>query len=365
MNNGRSLFLLNRSVLNAESYEKLLEIETTWISKLFQLINPSESVFQSRSNFLEAFDQLLLSERNAPSSTSDYVSSEATLSQFKIIIQEFAVDGLTEAQSFLPIIPRLPLTAQMPVLRILIDEFGCGNLDQSHSKLYVNLLSELGMSTDVNSYLDELNPESYDFLNIFYWLTQRAASVEYFLGALAYLESMVPHTFRCFAVACQRLSIMNSNYYTEHIHIDSFHAKDALRALQEVESAENLCYSKVWQGVQIASLVTAQAFEAAALKSKKKATQVSVNAKSDDISFYRNESILSDHYSDHILIKLQLNKYMIQQNCPHRGGKMRFGVINEKKGTIVCPLHFSKFDIKTGMQLSGPDCSPLHTCSIT
>jgi nitrite reductase/ring-hydroxylating ferredoxin subunit len=365
MNNGRNLFLLNRSILGAESYKTLLEIETPWISNLFHSINSSDSVFQSRSEFLESFDHLLKSERETPSSTAEYVSSEITLSQFKLIIQEFAVDGLTEAQSFFPIIPRLPLTAQMPVLRILIDEFGCGNLDQSHSKLYFDLLSELGMSTDVNSYLDELSPESYDFLNIFYWLTERAADVEYFLGALAYLESMVPFTFKCFAEACHRLGIMNSKYYTEHIHIDSFHAKDALRALKEVESATCLCYSKVWQGVQIASLITEQAFEAAVLKSKKKAMHASINTKSEDIAVYGDESSLSSHCSDTILVKVQLNEYMIQSNCPHRSGKMRFGVINAEKGTIVCPLHFSKFDIKTGKKLSGPDCLPLYTRHIS
>ncbi|MBW0011534.1 MAG: iron-containing redox enzyme family protein, partial [Pseudonocardiales bacterium] len=115
-----------------------------------------------------------------------YLAEEASREQFTLVVREFALDGLTEAQNFFPIIPRLPIRAQMAVMRVLIDEFGCGNLQQAHSQLYRNLLTELGLPLDLNHYLDHTSDETYAFLNVFYWLTQRVPDVEYFLGALAY-----------------------------------------------------------------------------------------------------------------------------------------------------------------------------------
>ncbi|BAZ10871.1 hypothetical protein NIES4071_26950 [Calothrix sp. NIES-4071] len=352
MDTGKDLFLYNRSILDAISYKRMLELEAAWISELFESINSKSKTIKSRTEFQKAFDSFIAEERNAPSDDADYISNQMTLDEFRIILQEFAVDGLTEAQSFFPIIPRLPITAQMPVLRVLIDEFGCGNLQQAHSKLYQELLIEVGMSTDIQSYLDILNPESYAFLNIFFWLTKRAPNVEYFLGALAYLEDMFPFAIKCFVDACQRLSIVNSKYYTEHIHIDQFHAKDALRALWEVESAVAIDYTKAWEGVQIASLITAQAIEAALKKAKMSRAIEGINQAYNIAS--EPISASPGYGSERFSVKLKGKEYLVPVACPHRRGKLDCGSFNEKNGTITCPLHFSKFDIASGKNLSGP-----------
>ena len=357
MNPGKELFLYNRSVLDANSYKRMLELENSWISELFDSIKSKSKTIKSRTEFQEAFDSLLAEERNAPSDDADYISTQMSLDEFRVILQEFAVDGLTEAQAFFSIIPRLPITAQMPVLRVIIDEFGCGNLQQAHSKLYQQLLAEVGMSTKIGSYLEILNPESYAFLNIFYWLTKRSPNVEYFLGALAYLESMVPFAFKCFADACQRLNIVNSKYYTEHIHIDQFHAKDALRALWEVESAVGLDYTKAWEGVQLASLITAQAFDAALKKAKMIGTVGSINQGHNIAS--EPISASPGYIPERFAVKLKGKEYLIPVACTHREGRLDCGFINEKNGTITCPLHFSKFDIASGKRLSGPACVSL------
>lgn len=364
MDNGKRLFLYNRSILDASSYQEMLEIEKTWIVEVFDSIQSKTKTIKSRKEFQEAFNNLLFAERNAPSDDNDYISERISLDEFRVIIQEFAVDGLTEAQSFFPIIPRLPITAQMPILRVLIDEFGCGNLQQAHSKLYYQLLSELEMPTNIESYLDILNPESYAFLNIFYWLTNRAPDVEYFLGALAYLESMIPFAFKCFADACQRLNIVNSKYYTEHIHIDNFHAKDVLRALWEVDSAVSLDYTKVWTGVQIGSFITAQAFDAALKKAKTTVSGSVINTNNGCKLTSKLISVNSDYNSESITIKFNDNKYLLPAACPHLGGKLYCGLINEKNGTIACPLHFSKFEITSGKLLSGPASASLAVIEI-
>ena len=355
MNSKKELFLYNRSSLDASSYKKLTELESSWIAEIFDSIPNHSKIISSRKEFQDSLDNLLKQEHEAPSDDADYVANRMSLEEFRVILQEFAVDGLTEAQAFFTIIPKLPIKAQMPILRIVIDEFGCGNLQQLHSNLYRNLLTELGMSTNFETYLDILNSESYDFLNIFYWMTNRASSVAYFLGALAYLESMIPFSFQCFADACNRLNILHHQYYTEHMHIDRFHAKEALLALREVELSVGINYTKAWQGVQIASLVTGRAFEAAI----EKAIRLNETNGNDLPNCHPAETESNfdsspDYIPEHFSVDLKGKEYLIPVACPHRKGRLNCGLINDKTGTITCPLHFSKFEIASGKRISGP-----------
>lgn len=52
-------------------------------------------------------------------------------------------------------------------------------------------------------------------------------------------------------------------------------------------------------------------------------------------------------------------RYRVPRFCPHRGGRLAFGVINTKRRTIACPLHHSVFSLVTGEQLAGPPCGKL------
>jgi nitrite reductase/ring-hydroxylating ferredoxin subunit len=45
--------------------------------------------------------------------------------------------------------------------------------------------------------------------------------------------------------------------------------------------------------------------------------------------------------------------------CPHRGGRLDHGELDRARGRVVCPLHRSVFELKTGAQLAGPPCEPL------
>ncbi|WP_071599785.1 Rieske (2Fe-2S) protein [Mastigocladopsis repens] len=75
-------------------------------------------------------------------------------------------------------------------------------------------------------------------------------------------------------------------------------------------------------------------------------------------------SVSSDYTSEGITFKFKGNKYLVPAACPHRGGKLYCGLINEKNGTITCPLHFSKFEITSGKLLSGPSSASLEIIEI-
>src|SRR3954469_23316608 len=46
--------------------------------------------------------------------------------------------------------------------------------------------------------------------------------------------------------------------------------------------------------------------------------------------------------------------FATQAECPHRRGPLADGLLGG--GTLICPLHSLKFDLKTGKALNG-DCS--------
>lgn len=59
------------------------------------------------------------------------------------------------------------------------------------------------------------------------------------------------------------------------------------------------------------------------------------------------------------LIRKDLNCYVFDAFCPHRGALLTEGHINERN-EISCPLHQYRFDLKTGQVRSGY-CPDLET----
>jgi hypothetical protein len=156
-------------------------------------------------------------------------------------------------------------------LRVLIDEFGCGNSEQEHSQLYRDPLTELGMPTDLDYYIEIVSEPSLAYVNLFSWLAARAPAEEYFLGAYAYFESSVLSAFQSFAAATERLGIHNRRYYTEHLYIDSFHSRQMLEAIKALEDERPINLAKVWTGMLLTSATVAEATEAAVTKARRSA----------------------------------------------------------------------------------------------
>ena len=266
----KKLYIYNKQQLTqATEHDKTyLDYEKQWIFSGLRSIDDSTNP-KSYKELISAMADFVAVESSDVTESSIYVSEKINLDQFRVLVQEFAVDGLTEAQIFYSIMPRLALTAQLPMLRILIDEFGSGNPKRTHSELYKNLLRELYMPTDEAFYYDRIDNLSYAFINMFYWLTLRADDPSYFVGALTYLESIIPAVFPCYVEACQRLGIQHQHYYSEHCHIDAYHAKECFRILNAMHQTHTLNISKAWKGLCLASLVTNQAFEQAVQKAQR------------------------------------------------------------------------------------------------
>ncbi len=241
---------------------RFVAYESRWVEQLTAALPPVPPL-RTFKDFRAALAALIEGDAAAWSPSEQFLAREASRAQFRVIVDQFAVDGLTEAQAFLAILPRLPLRAQAAVQRILIDEFGCGNVEMMHTQLYRNLLTELGSPIELEHFVDTALDPVFEFVNIFHWMTKRARQVDYFLGALAWFEGVVPTLFAPYVAACERLGIQAHPYYSEHVHIDVFHARSALLAITETARVMPFDYQKAWTGVCLAHATAGRAFEAA------------------------------------------------------------------------------------------------------
>jgi len=257
------LFELNRAVPSTERYAEIEAIEAQWLAPILAEETARAPQLSSVREVAQLIGESISEDDEAGRAAAEFLAHHATLDQFRAVVAEYAVDGLTEAQNFFPAIPRLPIRAQMAVMRVLIDEFGCGNLQRAHSELYMDLLRELDLPTDLASHLPSVSAETLAFVNAFFWLASRAPDVEYFLGALAYLEAYIPSGFSCLDAACRRLGIEHGLYYSEHIHIDDFHKQELQVAMHELDRAGGCDFTKLWVGMTLLRRLLGASFEVA------------------------------------------------------------------------------------------------------
>lgn len=262
------LFELNRSVPSSGRYLEIESIEADWLEPILAEEAGRAPELASVAAVAGFIEEAIAEDDSAGRAGADFLANDATYDQFRIVVAEYAVDGLTEAQNFFPAIPRLPIRAQMAVMRVLIDEFGCGNLQRAHSELYMDLLRELELPTDLSSHLRLVSTETLAFVNCFYWLASRAPDVEYFLGALAYLEAFIPTGFASFDAACRRLGVEHGLYYSEHIHIDDFHRQELQVAIHEQDRVHGCDLTKLAVGMNLLRRLLGASFEAATDKAR-------------------------------------------------------------------------------------------------
>lgn len=203
----RDLLLLNLGWLPHSSKAAVVEFERQWIEDLRRQVSLPPAPIHALDELKAVLAGLVGRSQQSPSPNSMFVAQDMSFEQFRTIIREYAIDGLTEATAMFAIVPRLRGTVQAAVMRILIDEFGCGNPQRVHAELYRQLLLELGLSDDLRDYLETVNEESLAFVNLYHYFTKRAPQVDLYLGALAYTEMIIPTSFTSFAAACQRLGI--------------------------------------------------------------------------------------------------------------------------------------------------------------
>jgi nitrite reductase/ring-hydroxylating ferredoxin subunit len=57
---------------------------------------------------------------------------------------------------------------------------------------------------------------------------------------------------------------------------------------------------------------------------------------------------------DQVRIAVGDQQFLADAACPHRKGRLAYGVVNGRRLLITCPLHASTFDLRTGRPMAGP-----------
>jgi nitrite reductase (NADH) small subunit len=47
--------------------------------------------------------------------------------------------------------------------------------------------------------------------------------------------------------------------------------------------------------------------------------------------------------------------FALQDSCPHKGGALSEGRVHGGRGELICPLHFFRFDVRTGASVTNPE----------
>jgi heme oxygenase-like protein len=259
----RRLFDLYQGVPDLDGYAEILRSEQNWIGALAERYRENAPRFESPGDLLKGMSEFLSRESSVVSDNHLFLAEHATRKQFKHVAAEFAIDGLTESLSLLPVIARLPYRSGMAVFRIILDELGCGNEAMAHSQLYRELLEELDMPTNLAAYFGVVSQQSFAYVNMFHWLARRAPTVEYFLGGYAYFEASVLYGFRSFARATRRLGLKSGRYYSEHLYIANYHSKQMRVAIRETAAARTPDLAAIWAGIELTSAIVADATETA------------------------------------------------------------------------------------------------------
>lgn len=76
-----------------------------------------------------------------------------------------------------------------------------------------------------------------------------------------------------------------------------------------------------------------------------------------------NDKLVAFDYNDKkiLVTKIQDKIYATDRICTHEYADLSTGFLNEDEKTITCPLHFSRFELETGISQNPPAKIPLQT----
>jgi 3-phenylpropionate/trans-cinnamate dioxygenase ferredoxin component len=56
-----------------------------------------------------------------------------------------------------------------------------------------------------------------------------------------------------------------------------------------------------------------------------------------------------------VLARIGDEVFALQDACPHKGGALHEGKVHTGRCEVICPLHFFRFDVRTGASITNPE----------
>jgi hypothetical protein len=166
-----------------------------------------------------------LAESDAGPSLSRYLAGRADLDEFREFVIHRSAYQLMEADPHTFVIPRIDGAAKAAMVEIQADEYGGGDAERMHSRLFANTMAALGLDPTYGAYVDRLPGTTLATVNLISLFGLRRRWRGALVGHLAAFEITSPEPNRRYAAGLRRLGfgIEATEFYDEHVEADSVH----------------------------------------------------------------------------------------------------------------------------------------------
>ncbi len=156
-----------------------------------------------------------------------YLREEMSFEGYRRLLAIASLDGLVEASRMSRILGGASNEVQAMLIRVLMEEYGNGRFHKKHSTFYAQMMAELGLNTQPESYCDLVPWELLASINHNFLLTERKRHFLRYNGGLTYFEIAGPSIYRDYMTAAQRLSLSDTamGYWELHIREDERHGQ--------------------------------------------------------------------------------------------------------------------------------------------
>ncbi len=167
-----------------------------------------------------------IAEADDAPSVSRYVSRDATLEQVREFLAHRSAYQLKEADPHSWALPRMYGGPKGALVQIQADEYGNGDPERIHAKLFANTMQELGLDSAYGAYVDHLPGSTLATVNLmsFFGLHRRWRGAIIGHLALFEMESSIPN--RRYAEGLRRLGFDReraTEFFDEHVTADAIH----------------------------------------------------------------------------------------------------------------------------------------------
>jgi hypothetical protein len=172
----------------------------------------------------EALGELLV-ERLDAEGVSHFLRDKGELWQVREFAAHRSIYHLKEADPHAWSIPRLRGRAKAALVAVEFDEFGGGRADRMHSRLFADLMEDLGLDPAYGAYLDIVPGRMLATVNMMSLFGLHRSLRGALVGHFAAAEITTAPSARRMAEALERLGAGPRAvfFYTEHIEADAVH----------------------------------------------------------------------------------------------------------------------------------------------
>ena len=182
---------------------------------------------------LDALIESLLVEPAHPTGPSVHLAEAGETWQLQDYVALRSLYHLKEADPQAWVIPRLEGRAKAALVTVEHDEFGAGRADAAHSRLFAEMMDELGLDSRYGAYLDRAPASALATVNAMslWGLHRRWRGA--LVGQFALVEITSPPGSKRLVSAMARLgaSTRAQRFYDEHVEADAVHEQLVRRGL--------------------------------------------------------------------------------------------------------------------------------------